>query len=151
MADVYAELVRLVRAFDAANIDYAICGALALAAHGFPRATKDIDLLARPEDAERIRELLLSGLSFSKKLSLGGRKELGGARLFQSIVYLGRIDAISGGRLYGWAWDRVRPSDHLEVEIRVGDKLVATAFANQPRDDLKANGVGDGCHVTRDR
>src|SRR5687768_4835759 len=59
----------------------------------------------------------------------------------------GRIDAISGGRLYGWAWDRVRPSDHLEVEIRVGDKLVATAFANQPRDDLKANGVGDGCHA----
>ena len=59
----------------------------------------------------------------------------------------GRIDAISGGRLYGWAWDRVRPSDHLEVEIRVGDKLVATAFANPPRDDLKANGVGDGCHA----
>jgi hypothetical protein len=59
----------------------------------------------------------------------------------------GRIDAISGGRLYGWAWDRVRPSDHLEVEIRVGDKLVATAFANQPRDDLKANGVGDGCQA----
>lgn len=59
----------------------------------------------------------------------------------------GRIDAITGGRLYGWAWDRVRPSDHLEVEIRVGDRLVATAFANQPRDDLKANGVGDGCHA----
>jgi hypothetical protein len=59
----------------------------------------------------------------------------------------GRIDAITGGRLYGWAWDRVRPSDHLEVEIRVGEKLVATAFANQPRDDLKANGVGDGCHA----
>ena len=59
----------------------------------------------------------------------------------------GRIDAISGGRLYGWAWDRIRPSDHLEVEIRVGDKVVATAFANQPRDDLKANGVGDGCHA----
>jgi hypothetical protein len=59
----------------------------------------------------------------------------------------GRIDAITGGRLYGWAWDRVRPTDHLEVEIRVGDRLVATAFANQPRDDLKANGVGDGCHA----
>jgi hypothetical protein len=59
----------------------------------------------------------------------------------------GRIDAITGGRLYGWAWDRVRPSDHLEVEIRIGDRLVATAFANQPRDDLKANGVGDGCHA----
>ncbi|EWY39688.1 hypothetical protein N825_06055 [Skermanella stibiiresistens SB22] len=58
----------------------------------------------------------------------------------------GRIDAITGGKLYGWAWDRARPSDHLEVEIRVGDRLVTTVFANQPRDDLKANGVGDGCH-----
>jgi hypothetical protein len=65
----------------------------------------------------------------------------------QSADIEGRIDAITGGRLYGWAWDRVRPSDHLEVEIRVGDRLVATAFANQPRDDLKANGVGDGCHA----
>jgi hypothetical protein len=65
----------------------------------------------------------------------------------QSADIEGRIDAITGGRLYGWAWDRVRPADHLEVEIRVGDRLVATAFANQPRDDLKANGVGDGCHA----
>ncbi|WP_158044352.1 hypothetical protein [Skermanella pratensis] len=59
----------------------------------------------------------------------------------------GRIDAIKGGRVYGWAWDRTRPADHLEVEIRVGDRLVAKALANQPRDDLKANGVGDGCHA----
>ena len=59
----------------------------------------------------------------------------------------GRIDAIAAGRLYGWAWDRARPADHLEVEIRVGDRLVAKVFANQPRDDLKANGVGDGCHA----
>ena len=65
----------------------------------------------------------------------------------QSADIEGRIDAITGGRLYGWAWDRVRPTDHLEVEIRVGDRLVVTAFANQPRDDLKANGVGDGCHA----
>ncbi len=57
MADVYGEFVALVRAFDAANIDYALCGALALAVHGAPRATKDIDIIARKEDEPRIREL----------------------------------------------------------------------------------------------
>jgi hypothetical protein len=57
MIDVYAEFVALVRALDDANIEYAICGALALAVHGAPRATKDIDLIARKPDAERIRDV----------------------------------------------------------------------------------------------
>jgi hypothetical protein len=58
--DVYAELVAILRALDDAGIDYALCGALALAVHGAPRATKDIDLLARKEDADRIREVARS-------------------------------------------------------------------------------------------
>jgi len=57
MVDVYAEFVALVRAFEAASIEYAICGALALAVHGAPRATKDIDLIAKKEDAEKIRSV----------------------------------------------------------------------------------------------
>lgn len=56
MVDVYAEFVAVVRAFDEAGIEYALCGALALAVHGAPRATKDIDLIARRDDADRIRE-----------------------------------------------------------------------------------------------
>jgi hypothetical protein len=58
MVDVYAEFGALMRAFEDANIEYALCGALALAVHGAPRATKDIDLIARREDADRIRELV---------------------------------------------------------------------------------------------
>lgn len=57
MVDVYSEFVAIVRALDAAGIEYALCGALALAVHGAPRATKDIDLIARREDADRIREV----------------------------------------------------------------------------------------------
>jgi len=65
MVDVYAELVALVKAFDAASVDYAICGAVALAVHGAPRATKDIDLIARKEDGDRIREIARStGFTF---------------------------------------------------------------------------------------
>jgi hypothetical protein len=54
--DLFAEVVALVAALDAAAIDYAICGAVALAIHGAPRATKDIDLLAREADLPRLRD-----------------------------------------------------------------------------------------------
>jgi hypothetical protein len=55
MIDVYAEFVALVRALEEAEIEYALCGALALAVHGAPRATKDIDVIARRQDADRLR------------------------------------------------------------------------------------------------
>jgi hypothetical protein len=57
MTDVYAEFVAVVRALDDANIEYALCGALALAVYGVPRATKDIDLIAQKPDVDRIREV----------------------------------------------------------------------------------------------
>jgi hypothetical protein len=57
MIDVYAEFVALVQALNDAGIEYAVCGALALAVYGAPRATKDIDLIARKQDAERIRQM----------------------------------------------------------------------------------------------
>ena len=37
------------------QIEYAICGGIAMAVHGFTRATEDIDLLIRPEDWARIK------------------------------------------------------------------------------------------------
>ena len=40
------EMFQLVRALDSANIPYALCGGLAMAVHGWPRATLDIDLLS---------------------------------------------------------------------------------------------------------
>jgi hypothetical protein len=54
--DLFAELLRLTAAFDAEHVDYAICGAIALAVHGAPRATKDIDIMAREEDLDRLRK-----------------------------------------------------------------------------------------------
>jgi hypothetical protein len=56
--DLFAEVVALTAALDAAAIDYAICGGVALAIHGAPRATKDIDLLAREADLARLREVV---------------------------------------------------------------------------------------------
>lgn len=44
-------------ALDDSMIEYAVCGGLAMAVHGAPRATIDIDLLVRAQDADRIEEL----------------------------------------------------------------------------------------------
>ena len=43
--DLFAELEQLLRELAAADVEYALCGGLALAVHGVPRATVDIDLL----------------------------------------------------------------------------------------------------------
>ena len=49
MFDVLDEFLALVHAFGEHGIDYALCGGLAMAVHGFTRATEDIDILIEPE------------------------------------------------------------------------------------------------------
>ena len=54
--DFYQELKDVVIAMESRRIDYALCGGVALAIHGVPRATQDIDLLLLREDLDRLRE-----------------------------------------------------------------------------------------------
>src|SRR4029077_12469492 len=42
------------------GIEFAVCGGMAMAIHGFVRATVDLDLLARPEDVDVIKEAVAS-------------------------------------------------------------------------------------------
>ena len=55
MIDLYRELALVAAELTAENVEYALCGALALAVHGVPRATKDLDILARKDDEPRVR------------------------------------------------------------------------------------------------
>jgi hypothetical protein len=50
------ELLNLIRAFNAANLEYAVCGGLALTIHGFVRATEDIDFLIPEMHLKQILE-----------------------------------------------------------------------------------------------
>ena len=52
MIDLYDEFRRLVTVLEQQSIDYALCGGIAMAVHGSPRATIDIDLLIEPEAVE---------------------------------------------------------------------------------------------------
>jgi hypothetical protein len=57
MLDLYDEARALVRALEAHAVEYALCGGLAMAVHGVPRATVDIDLLIAPGSLDRVRSL----------------------------------------------------------------------------------------------
>ena len=52
MIDLYEELTGLLGDLSARGVGHALCGGLALAVHGIPRATMDIDLLVPPESLE---------------------------------------------------------------------------------------------------
>ena len=53
MSDLLTELTNVTGSFEEQEIEYAVCGGLALSILGFPRATFDIDILIRPESLER--------------------------------------------------------------------------------------------------
>jgi hypothetical protein len=53
--DLRTELDALTTSLDQAGIPYAVCGALALAIHGHPRATKDIDLITTPDQIAALK------------------------------------------------------------------------------------------------
>ncbi len=50
--DLLQEYSNIVNALDAKGLDYATCGGLAMAVHGYIRATKDIDILICREDLD---------------------------------------------------------------------------------------------------
>ena len=53
MNDLVPELKNIADALDEHGVEYAVCGGLSMAIHGFPRATLDIDILIRPESLEK--------------------------------------------------------------------------------------------------
>ncbi len=53
-------MLRVLRAFEAADLEYVLIGATAMAFHGVVRATEDVDVLIRstPQNLERLRAAL---------------------------------------------------------------------------------------------
>lgn len=54
MPDLYEELRKLIAEFDRHQIDYALCGGIALAIYDHPRATVDVDLLILSESLDDV-------------------------------------------------------------------------------------------------
>jgi hypothetical protein len=59
----------------------------------------------------------------------------------------GFIDAIADGKVFGWAWDRQRPQERLEIEIKRDETVLARGRADRPRPDLAGGSMGDGTYA----
>lgn len=103
---MYPDFKELLLAFNAHNVEYLIVGAHALAAHGHVRATKDLDLWVRPEqaNAQRVLQALLDFGAPLGELTLDdlSRKET----VFQIGLAPLRIDLITAidGVDFAEAW-----------------------------------------------
>src|SRR5438128_12064543 len=78
MFDLYEELRKVIEAFDKNQIDYALCGGLAMAVYDHPRATIDIDMLIQSEDFASIpgiaKELVYTIRGLARSFAAGRSK-----------------------------------------------------------------------------
>ncbi|MEZ6059475.1 MAG: hypothetical protein R3C19_03840 [Planctomycetaceae bacterium] len=52
------ELFAVLDALESATVKYAVCGGIAVAIHGFPRATRDLDVIIQEDDLARAETAL---------------------------------------------------------------------------------------------
>ena len=57
MINLESELREIVRLFNQKRVDYALCGGMAVAIHGYPRFTKDIDFLIPAHSLEHAKSV----------------------------------------------------------------------------------------------
>ena len=92
MLDLYDEFATLIGALEAAGADYAVCGGLAMAIHGFPRATIDVDLVVPPNAAERV---LACARVLRYTISADPMSLAGGAVEIRRVTKIGHGDLLS--------------------------------------------------------
>ena len=133
------DFVEMLSALSAAGVEYLLVGAYAMAAHGWPRATGDIDIWVRPtlENAERVlRALQEYGAPL---FDLTATDLTGPDTVFQIGVAPGRVDILSGvsGVEFDEAWaSRITATlAGLEVSAIGFDALLKNKLAaGRPKD-----------------
>jgi hypothetical protein len=148
--DLYDELSQVVRVFADNELDYAICGGIAVAFHGYERFTRDIDILIRPEDLDRAHKLLEqvgfldpSGRIPFKHHDLYRITKIDGSEfliLDLLVVNAALAEAWKSRHVYNWSGS----------EIKVVSKeglAVMKRLAGREKDllDLKQLGLDDEC------
>ena len=136
------DFVDLLRAFVAADVRFLIVGAYALALHGRPRATGDLDVWieATPENAARVMHALAAFGAPLGDISIEDFSREGVT--YQIGVTPGRIDILSEltGLTFAEAWpDRMRRA-FGEIEV---DFIGRAAFIRNKRATGRAKDLGD--------
>jgi len=129
---LHGALRRLTQRLDAEGIPYALLGGLALAEHGYPRLTEDIDLLLTPSGLERFRQRLV-GRGYRPAFS-------GAEKTFRDTETGVRIEIVTAGEYPGDGLpkpvafpDPTTPGMTIEIEgIRVVtlEKLIELKLAS---------------------
>jgi hypothetical protein len=136
------DFVDLLRAFVAADVRFLIVGAYALALHGRPRATGDLDVWidATPENAEKVMGALASFGAPLTDVSADDFSRPGVT--YQIGVPPGRIDILTEltGLAFAEAWpDRMRrPFGEIDVDF-----IGKAAFIRNKRATGRAKDLGD--------
>jgi hypothetical protein len=136
------DFVDLLRAFNAANVRFLVVGAYALALHGRPRATGDLDIWidATADNAARVMEALTAFGAPLAEVSAGDFARAG--VVYQIGIPPGRIDILTEltGLAFDDAWpDRLRrPFGSIEVDFIGRD-----AFLRNKRATGRAKDLGD--------
>jgi len=136
------DFVDLLRAFVAADVRFLIVGAYALALHGRPRATGDLDVWidATPENAARVMRALASFGAPLADVSADDFSRPGVT--YQIGVAPGRIDILTEltELTFAEAWlDRMRrPFGEIDVDF-----IGRAAFIHNKRATGRAKDLGD--------
>ncbi len=130
----------MLRAFADAGVRFLLVGAYALAAHGIPRATMDIDLWIEPS-VENARAVLRALSAFgAPRLDLAEEDLVREDTIFQIGVSPRRIDILTGvsGLAFAPAYERSLPveMDGLKFRILSRADLVANKRASGRLKDL---------------
>jgi hypothetical protein len=141
---VNRDFAEMLSALNAEGVEYLVVGGWALAAHGYPRATKDLDVFVRPSDANA--ERVLKALQRFGAPGFGvTAKDLSAPGL---VLQLGmaplRIDVITAidGVEFDEAWQSRWRASFAGVEAPVigRDALVRNKrAAGRPRDHADAD------------
>jgi hypothetical protein len=144
--NLFEELRTLLRVLQAADLDYALCGGFALAAHGIVRATEDIDLMLEEADLTKLRKAV-EPLGFHFQAAPLQFKD-GLVRIYRLVKtepagadYL-LLDVLAVTTLTRPAWESRRPLDtefgSVPVVSRAGlIELKSLRASGQDLDDIE--------------
>ena len=120
MLDLFEEFSSLVVTLNQAEIRYALCGGMAMAVHGVPRATEDIDLLIHGDELEETLSVV---------------RDVGYSIRSESMKFARGIIRI----------ERVAKVDSETGDMLVLDLLLVTRLARYGTRSRKSNGIEATC------
>jgi len=133
------DFVEMLAALSAAGVEFLVVGAYALAAHGLPRATGDIDVWVRPtrQNAERVMQAIRT--FGAPLLDLTIDDLLRSDTVFQIGVAPTRIDILTGisGVLFEEAWPNrltVTIDEQVVPVLGLAELIRNKAATGRPKD-----------------